>query len=282
MPGSSDQLRIYETLALRYHSEVITPFAKGVRFRLGSDVRRRLREWRDHDTIWRRVVIDFGCGIGEALALVAGKVGLAAGIDFSNAMLSQSRKRLERSDLETRELTGRGSLGVLARLVRKCQDSETGMPTTVLARGNLLRLNALAETCDLALAINSIAPPSVAEAHRMFQQVAQSLRPRGTLIAAFPSLDTMYYLSSLERRHGVGHAEVEEIDPVSGIYTDMYGEPEKFFTPDEIRELVRDNGLRVTRLEKIRYPWALMRRFGWGYYPRAPRIWDWYLAADKK
>lgn len=280
MPRPSDQLRIYDSVAPRYHAEVVTPFAKGVDFRLGSDVRRILREWRDRDTIWRRVVIDFGCGIGEGLALVAGKVGLAAGIDFSNGMLSESLSRLERLGLETRQL--RGSLRVLARFVHQRWDLETGTPTTVLARGNLLRLNALTETCDLALAINSIGPPSVGQAYRMFQQVVQCVRRRGTMIAVLPSLDTMYHLSALERRHRVSASEREAIDPVTGIYTDMYGEREKFFAPDEIRQLARDNGLRVTRLEKIRYPWTLMRRFGWGYYPRSPRIWDWYLVADKR
>jgi SAM-dependent methyltransferase len=226
------------------------------------------------------VVIDFGCGIGEALALVAGKVGIVAGIDFSAGMLKQSKKRLERSGFKSVHLTGRRSLWALRRLIQHHLHSFTQPPTFSLSYGNLLRLKALYESCDLALAINSIGPPSVTHAYRMFAQIAASVRHGGVLVAVLPSLDTMDHLYALERRNNVFPSLVGSVDHSTGIYADE-GERAKFFTPDEIKQLCDDSGLLVERLEKVRYPWSLMKRSGWGYYPRSPRIWDWYLVARK-
>ena len=118
------------------------------------------------------------------------------------------------------------------------------------------------------------------DAYVMFASVAACVRPGGVLIAVLPSWDTMHHLSALERRHGGSPASAGTIDGRTGIYTDGR-ERAKFFLPEEITQLCQDNQLAVTRLEKIRYPWSLMRRFGWGYYPRSPRIWDWYLVANR-
>ena len=107
----------WDELAKRYHDDVITPFDPEVDFRLKRDLDRLLRGWRREATLGRRVVIDFGCGIGEATQLVAGQAGLAAGLDFSAGMLDQTQRRLERFGHEVRRLEGPRSLRTLRRLV---------------------------------------------------------------------------------------------------------------------------------------------------------------------
>ena len=279
--GLGDQARIYDRVAKDYHDRVISPFEEGVRFRLPIDVRRILRQWRRDGTFRRRVVIDFGCGIGEALDLVVGKVGFVAGIDFSAGMLRQSRKRLERQGFQIHRIDGGPGLRTLRRLIEKRQLSTRQQPTIALASGNLLKLGALSASCDLALAINAIGPPTVAAAYEMFASIAACARRGGALISVLPSLDTMYHLYALERRHRVSPSRVGTIDDATSIYIDGR-ERAKFFLPEEITQLCKDNHLAVERLEKIRYPWSLMRLSGWGYYPRSPRIWDWYVVARKK
>jgi SAM-dependent methyltransferase len=280
MPRLFDEVKAYDNIAPRYHAEVASPFAPGVNFRLPADVRRAVRRWRHDGTANQRVVIDFGCGIGEALALVAGKVGLAAGIDFSAGMLNECQKRLDRTGVKVERLSGPRSLRLLRRLLEERQGSCSLDPITVLAFGNLLRLDALAQTCDLAFA-NHLTPPSAAKAYRMFQQIAACVRPGGVLIGVFASLDAIHHLNALVEKDR-GAAALLKIDPATGMYIHENEELLKFFTPEEIKLLASENGLIVEQLEKILYPWILMRRHGWGYYPRSPRLWDWYLVARKR
>ena len=71
----------------RYESWVMSPFARGIDFRLRGDVRRLLARWKRAGGLERRVVLDLCCGRGDATALAAGRVGFAAALDFSPKML---------------------------------------------------------------------------------------------------------------------------------------------------------------------------------------------------
>jgi hypothetical protein len=115
----------------------------------------------------------------------------------------------------------------------------------------------------------------------MLDQIIACLRPGGRWIAVFPSLDNVEYLHRLYRRHGVDPAGLGRVSDDGRMYIHGDGERQKFFTPEEIRQLCASRRLTVERLEKIRYPWKLIARYGWGYFPRSPRMWDWYLLARK-
>jgi hypothetical protein len=58
-----------------YEKWIVSPFAPNVEFRLPKDVLGLLDRWKRRGGIGRRVVLDLGCGRGDAVALVAGTSG---------------------------------------------------------------------------------------------------------------------------------------------------------------------------------------------------------------
>lgn len=260
-----------------YERWIISPFAPGVDFAFSRDVRRLLARWGRQGGIGRRVVLDLGCGRGDATAQVAGRVGFAAALDISGPMLELAGRFLAAQGVSTTHHRGRDALVRLATDLRAVAAGRRRGPTTALARADLRNLSALCRTADLVIAINSISPPRATEASRMFGEVTKALKPGGVLMAVLPSLESFQYLLDLARRRGTPLRGAGRVD-ACGMFHES-GETQKFFTSDEIRALLRTNGLRVLSLSPVRYPWALMARFGWGNFPGHPRLWDWHLVA---
>jgi hypothetical protein len=192
-------------------------------------------------------------------------------------MLDLAGRFLAAQGVSSMRHRGRDALVRLAIDLRAVAAGRRRGPTTALARADLRNLSALRRTADLVLAINSISPPRAAEASRMFSEVAKTLKSGGVLMAVLPSLESFQYLLDLARRRGTPLHEAGRID-ARGMFHES-GEAQKFFTADEIRALLRVNGLRVLSLAPVRYPWAIMARFGWGNFPARPRLWDWHVVA---
>ena len=277
MAGCQRESAEWDELAPHYEEQVISPFAPEVRFRLPVDVRQILRMWRTDGTINRRVVLDYGCGCGNALPLVAGHVGLSAGIDFSEGMLAQSQIRLTQAGIDVTRYNRRRGVRALARRVNLLKKGKLAAHETILVNANLLRLGPIRACADLGLAINSISPPNAREVRVIFRQVTATIKRSGSCIFVFPSLDTMYHLFKLVRRYEVTPPDLGVIEPQNGIYVEPGGSRQKFFTPDEIEKLFKSNRWNIDRMEKVRYPWDLIQRLGWGYFPRHRRLWDWYV-----
>jgi SAM-dependent methyltransferase len=277
MAGKQDESVEWDELASHYQEQVISPFSPEVRFKLPADIRRILRAWRTDGTINSRVVLDFGCGCGDSLLLVAGRVGLAVGIDFSEGMLTQSQIRLERKGIHVTRYNRRQGLRAVAQRIDSLKKGRLTDPQTVLVNANVFRLGSVRASADLGMAINSICPQNAQQLCAIFRQVTASVKHDGTCIFVFPSLDTMYHLFELVRRHKVTPPDLGVIELRDDMYLEPEGGKQKFFTPDEIEELFKSNRWNIDRVEKIRYPWNLVRRFGWGYFPRHERLWDWYV-----
>jgi 2-polyprenyl-3-methyl-5-hydroxy-6-metoxy-1,4-benzoquinol methylase len=277
LQGRGGESAGWDEVAGNYHDAVISPFARGVRFRLRSDIRRILRTWRADGTIGRRVLVDFGCGCGPGLLLVAGQVGFVAGIDFSERMLDESERTLRGAGISVSRYGRRKGVGALAHKIALLAQNRLEDHQTVLVNADLRRLAPLYHRVDLGLAINSISPPNPRDVGVMFRQVTNCIKPSGRLIFLFPSLDTMYHLFKLVRRHNVKLADLGKIEAEHGVYIDPTGDRQKFFTPDEIQGLFKARGWVIDKMEKVRYPWDLARRLGWGYFPRHHRLWDWYV-----
>jgi SAM-dependent methyltransferase len=259
-----------------YEKWIISPFARDVEFGLPDDVRRLLDRWKRHGGIERRVVLDLGCGRGDALALVAGRVGFAAGLDFSPRMLALAERFLAARDVPT-TIHSRRHGARMARDLRSVAAGASRGPATALAEADIRNLSRFRHSADLVLAINSISPARATDTSRAFREVANTLKPGGTLMAVLASLDAFQYLTGLARRRGASLPDAGRVD-ADGMFHEN-GTAQKFFTSDEILALSRANGLRTVSISKVRYPWPLMRRFGWGYFPGRARLWDWHLIA---
>jgi SAM-dependent methyltransferase len=260
-----------------YEKWIISPFAPDVEFRLPADVLGLLDRWKRRGGLGRRVVLDLGCGRGDALALVAGHVGFAAGLDFSPRMLALAERFLKARDVATTTYPRRDGLARMTRDLRSVAAGVRGETVSALAEADIRNLSRLRHSADLVIAVNCISPARAADTSRAFGEVASTLRPGGTLMAVLPSLDAFQYLIDLAHRRGARLPDAGRVD-AEGMFHEN-GTAQKFFTSNEILALSRANGLRTVAISKVRYPWALMRRFGWGYFPGQPRLWDWYLVA---
>jgi len=164
--------------------------------------------------------------------------------------------------------------------MRECERDAQGPLRTILVQGDISRLTPLFDSCDLAIAVNCTAPESTAKAYHMVRQIVSCLKTGGLLLAVFPSLDTMECLAELSTRLSVHPPELGKIDE-NRIYVHPDGAKQKFFVPEEIVGLADENELRIRALEKVRYPWTMIQRHGWGYFADSPELWDWYLVAAK-
>jgi SAM-dependent methyltransferase len=265
----------WDAVTEEYDAWVISPFAAGVRFPLRADVRRLLGAWRQRGELERRVVFDLGCGRGDGLALVAGRVGFAVGLDFAPRMLDLSERLLRARGVTPERYRGRAGLARVAAELRAFSTGTGRETRTVLVEGDMESLAPLRHAADLVLAISAISPARPGRAGRVFDQVVSSLKPGGTLMAVLASLDAFLYLAALADRLGVHLPDLGRVDG-HGMFHEG-GEQQQFFAPADIRRLCGESALMIRTLEKVRYPWPLVRRFGWGYFPGRPRLWDWYL-----
>jgi SAM-dependent methyltransferase len=268
----------WDRLAKHYHDEVITPFSPRVEFRLGDDLDRSLRRWKRDRSLARRIVLDLGIGCGESMLTHAGRVGMAIGLDFSPGMLQSARRTLAAADVHADPDWQLEDAVALASRVRRRRRLD---PEVRLVRGDMRDLQALHGLGDLVLGINSITDGQLSATTTMFAEAARCVRPGGRFIGVFPALDTMQYLDSLCARLGVELEYVGEVDYPDGVYVDPGGTRQKFFLPEEIEQLCRAHGLKIRLMEKILYPWRMMEECGWGYFPRHPRLWDWYIIAER-
>ena len=273
----SDEIASWDEAADAYDAWVIHPFAPHVDFPSRRHVRRLLATWKRKGELKRRVAFDLGCGRGQGLALFAGQVGFACGLDFSTRMLELSERVLKTRGISPSRYPHRGGLERLGNDLRAFHAGKKNGTTTVLVEADMRNLAPLRRSADLALAINSISPARAADTARVFNQVVSTLKRGGVMMAVLPSLDAFQYLLALAKRRGVHLPDAGRVDE-HGMFHEG-GEQQKFFAPAEIIQLCEASRLQVVALEKVRYPWSLMRRHGWGYFPGRPRLWDWGLVA---
>ena len=77
-------------------------------------------------------------------------------------------------------------------------------------------------------------------------------------------------------------SESKLANDIASSYADDGRTAQCYHTPETIKTELAESDLEVERLEKIYYPWELVRRFDYGYFPDArEEIWDWYLIARK-
>ena len=277
---SESESAAWDEVAPCYEEAIISPFAPGVRFRFRKDVHRIIRKWQIDGTLEHRVVTDFGCGCGLALSLIARRVGFAVGIDFSEKMLDQSQSRLEKAGINVSRYSRRNGLRALAHRIDRFERAALPEHQTVLVNSDMRRLGPLHKRIDLGLAINSICPPNSRDVKVIFREVTACIKSGGLCIFLFPSMDTMYYLLGLIRRYGAKRAKASELGHLEredGFYVGKNGDRQKYFMPNEIQNLFESQGWVIDEMEKLRYPWDLVGRMGWGYFPKHQRLWDWYV-----
>lgn len=154
----------------------------------------------------------------------------------------------------------------------------------------------LGQTFNTIFCINAILPSSRGEVISILKTIRSHLNEDGQLVAILPSYDTTVYLRELWRAHyteSVGEKHAERIinalgdakmaNDQSSSYADDGRTSQCYHTPETIKQEFAEACLDIERMEKIYYPWDLVRRFDYGYFPNADQeIWDWYIVAKRQ
>ena len=65
------------------------------------------------------------------------------------------------------------------------------------------------------------------------------------------------------------------------LYADDGVNIQRFFHDNDIKPLFEKFGLNIIECKKLKYPWDLAEKFGYGYFPEEKKIWDRFIVAEK-
>jgi SAM-dependent methyltransferase len=246
------QDRHWSAAAAGYEKEFIDPYR--------ADVKNPLPRWLDRLTDPKKTAADLGCGIGPLLPTLAAKFAQVYGVDFAEGMLTRARQR--------------------------CRT----LKNVTLLQGSLTDLSALAGKIDVAVAINSLIMPDIADAEKALGQIRASLRPGGVFLAIVPAMDAVHYHTMLlvdralaqgkpydvARKNAAYHGEHAYYDFAFGQY--RYGGMEQhFWQPFEIRHRWKKAGFERVRLRRVWLSWDQFN--GEKELRRHRPPWDWFVHA---
>jgi SAM-dependent methyltransferase len=249
--------RYWEGIGKRYEDEV---FASSLADRDGV-IRRRLDELANE----RAVAIDFGCGVGHYLPLLARRFRAVHGVDFAESLLEQARARcgplsnvsIERADLAS----GRAKLA------------------TPLAR--------------VAVCANVLISADARRCRGILRTIHRHLLANGRLLLIVPSLESalLANLRLVEWNRRLGLSEREAL--ASGIAPTARGAsellqglvrieevPTRHYLREELEGVLGNAGFAMTSCEKIEYSWETE----FDDPPRwmkPPGPWDWLIVGRK-
>jgi SAM-dependent methyltransferase len=249
--------RYWERVGKGYEDEI---FASSLADRRGV-IRSRLDELADA----RGVAIDFGCGVGHYLPLLARRFRRVHGVDFADALLDQARERC------------------------------SGLANVSLQQANLAsgRARIRAPGARVAVCANVLISADATARRGILRTIQRHLSPGGRLLLLVPSLESALFanqrLVEWNRRLGFDEVEASESGiPATGRsarelldgLVRIEGVPTKHYLREEMDVLLSATGFDVSSCDRVEYDWdtefeeppAWMRR---------PGPWDWLFVARK-
>ena len=249
----------WDSIAAEYESKVLSPLDKGVKnpiFKFVDGLNPKEYER----------VVDLGCGRGKFLGFLSQRFKDVWGFDWSKEML------------------------------RIAEETNKRNKNIHLKRADIRDLKNFYGYFDAAFMINTLTTYDVSVAEDMIKETFRILRAGGLFVAIFPSFDTVLYQQELTYasyiEQGLSREEAREKTDVffvrgkkmnlkKGTYAADGIHDQKFFTEDEIHALLQVTGFKDIVTEKVLYPWDLSKKYGYGYFPGKPEIWDWFCHARK-
>jgi SAM-dependent methyltransferase len=252
----SDQAHFWSQAARSYEENFVDPYHPDVR----NPLLAALQKLPDTRT---KIVADLGCGIGPLLPFLAQRFKRVLAIDFAEGMLERARERCK------------------------------GLANVEFLRRPLTDLAPLAEQVDVAVAVNSLILPGVAELDASLGQIRSILRPGGQFLGIVPAMDAVHYHTMLlvdralaagkpieaARKNAAHHGEHRLYDFAFGQFC-YQGLDQHFWQPFEVHYRLRRAGFRRVRLKRV---WLSWTQFPCGKELREhPPPWDWFFQADPR
>ncbi len=249
--------RYWERVGCRYEDEI---FASSLADANGV-IRRRLDELADP----RAVAIDFGCGVGHYLPLLAHRFRAVHGVDFAESLLEQARSRCE------------------------------GLANVSLQRADLAsgRARIAAPQARVAVCTNVLISHDPKLRRGILQTIHRHLARGGRLLLLVPSLESVLLANArlVEWNRRLGFDEDEAL--ASGIpptarsarellqgLVRLEGVPTRHYLREEVVAVLDDAGFTVTSCDKIEYGWET--EFDKPpHWMKPPGPWDWLLVARR-
>jgi len=169
----------------------------------------------------RDTLVDLGCGIGTFINEFGHRFAHVVGLDFSSVMVERARERLR--DMSNVEW-------IVSDIPRA-------------ARG-------LAERADLTVCLNVITSTSAAKRAAIWDSLRTVTKPDGHVLVVVPALESAHLVAAVDERVVVG-------DTRSDRHVESDGSSQKYFTHDELVEVVPAHGLEILRLERVPYAWTV-------------------------
>jgi SAM-dependent methyltransferase len=263
----------WDLVAPDYLNYVLSPFSPEM-VRVTSGKRRNLLlnylNAVPDDQLKSMDIADFGCGPGNLIRFLKGRVRALTGVDTSSKALDLAERQANDASIEFKRIQ---------RDIRELPREST---------------------FDLIISTNSILPKQRSDIVPMWAAMRSALKPGGKIIAILPSFDTIEYLISLWQNHYSaelkGSAEQERVKGIIKAFEETkninheqlsYAEDghnvQCYHTPSTILSDLKEAGLRlVGKMEKVYYPWNLAKRFDYGNFPNASEeIWDWFVVVER-
>lgn len=267
LPTKNDDID-WDQVSRDYHRYILGPFAPEM---VNGDTSGQMRNQLLADLVRNGRfgslsgidLADFGCGPGNLIEHLPTDIGRLIGVDKSSAALQLATATASRRRLPFE------------------------------ARHQDLCALEMQDQFDVIVCVNAILPSTRTEVVAILEGIRDHLRPRGRLVAILPSYDTAQYSRELWRQYYAEHVSPRHAarviralvasklaDDMSCSYAEDGRTSQCFHTPETIRREFEEAGLVIETLSKIYYPWSLVRRFDYGFFPSAPEeIWDWYVVA---
>ncbi len=246
--------RYWDGVAKKYFENIMSPFREGVKNPLYDYIDKL--EGKD------KTLIDIGTGIGNAIPHLAGRFAHVTAIDISDKMIEVAKGKHKFDNVEF--------------LVR-----------------NAAALQEFYGQFDVAVAVNSIIVPTIKDLEKILKETCKVLKDGGRLLAVFPSMEAILYQAMLvyeavleetgsektARLRTARELGAKKFDLLMGI--DKEGFAQKYFYRFEIKYRLRKAGFKNIRVRKVHYPWEISAESGYAPFHGKPRMWDWFVVAEK-
>jgi SAM-dependent methyltransferase len=248
-----EQSHHWSKAARSYEEEFVDPYRDDVKSPLQTTLKALARK--------HPVAADLGCGIGPLLPFLCRHFKHVHAIDFAAGMLERARQQVAN-----------------ARNVTFHHRSFTD-------------LTPLHAALDLAVAVNSLVQPSIAELEESLRQIHAALRPGGKFLGILPAIDGVHYYTMLlvdraldlgrpmdaARKNAAYLGELNLYDFAFGQFK-YEGLEQHFWQPFEIRYRFQKSGFRLRRLKKVHLSW---KQFAVGAELKKHQPpWDWFFLAE--